>query len=153
MGKAGANLLNTVQIAATRAHKRAAITIRGDFLWPAEMTEAVVRVPSSDNNVRPIEYVPLEEIAEACILCVKGAFAIQQDELITQVARLFGYNRTGVKVRERIASGIILATDQKKLEIREGAVRQAIDLYMYSGHSVAKTDQVFDYRLYVARTH
>jgi very-short-patch-repair endonuclease len=123
MGKAGANLLKTVQVAATRAHKRGSIVVRDDFLWPSEMTQAVVRVPSDENSVRNIDYVPLEEIAEACILCVHDAYAIQQDELITQAARLLGYHRTGANVRERISEAIAYASKQGAVEVKEGAVR------------------------------
>jgi len=124
MGKVGVNLLGKVKIAATRAQKRGAIVLRGDFLWPADMTQAVVRVATDESIVRNIEHVPLEEIAEAGILCVRDAFAIQKDELITQVARLFGYNRTGPKVRDRIDDGVALASEQGRLEIKEGAVRE-----------------------------
>ena len=123
MGKAGAVLRQTIRIAATRAAQRGTITIRGDFLWPADMVEVVVRVPALLGDIRNIQYVPIEEIVAACILCVRGAFAIQQDELITQVARLFGNNRTGTNVRERIQDGINLAVRGTRLEIKEGAVR------------------------------
>lgn len=124
MGKAGSKLLQIVRMAAERAKKRGAIAVRGEFLWPAEMTQVVVRIPRDESGMRTIEHVPLEEIAEACVLCVKNAFAIQQDELITHVARLLGYNRTGPIVRERVADGIRLASDQGRLEIKDGAVRE-----------------------------
>ena len=124
MGKAGVNLLRATKMAATRAQKRGAIAVRGDFLWPAGMTEALVRVSTDENTVRNIEHICLEEIAEACILCVRDAFAIQKDELIIYVARLLGYNRTGTKVRERIAKGIGLAAEQGTVEIKEGTVRE-----------------------------
>jgi very-short-patch-repair endonuclease len=124
MGKVGANLLRAIKIAATRAQKRGAIAVRGDFLWPADMTHAIVRVSTDESNARNIDYISLEEIAEACILCVRDAFAIQKDELITQVARLLGYNRTGTKVRDRIANGVALASEQGRLEVKEGAVRE-----------------------------
>jgi predicted site-specific integrase-resolvase len=88
------------------------------------MTHTVVRVSTNEGNARNIEYVSLEEIAEACILCVRDAFAIQKDELVTQVARLLGYNRTGTKVRDRIANGVALASEQGRLEVKEGAVRE-----------------------------
>jgi hypothetical protein len=98
MTKAGANLLRYVTEAAHRAVKRGAVEIRGDFLWPSNMSEVIVRGPAADGSVRAIEMVPLEDIAEACFRCVREAFAIQMDELVTQAARLLGYNRTGTKV-------------------------------------------------------
>jgi very-short-patch-repair endonuclease len=122
MGRAGPNLVTTVEIAATRAGQRGSIAIRGEFLWPSEMSQPVVRVPSDGDVVRSIEYVSLEEIAEACILCVRDAYAIQQDELITQAARLLGYHRTGTNVRDRISEAITFACEQGKVEVKDGAV-------------------------------
>ncbi|HZO91622.1 MAG TPA: DUF3320 domain-containing protein [Chthonomonadaceae bacterium] len=123
MGKAGANLVRTIQSAASRAQMRRAIQIRGDFLWPVELSQIFVRVPTEHAPVRSIEYISLEEIAEACFLRVRDAFAIQPDELVTQVARLLGYNRTGPKVRKRIADGIVLCKQQGRVEITETCVR------------------------------
>jgi hypothetical protein len=87
------------------------------------MRRAVVRVPADESTVRNIEYVSLEEIEEACLLCVTNAFAIQQDELITQVAHLLGYKRSGANIRERIASAIASALEHGEIEIIEGVAR------------------------------
>lgn len=122
MGKAGANLLRYVSQAAQRAVKRGVVEIRGDFLWPSGATNVVVRGPAEDGSVRSIEMVSLEEIAEASFLCVRDAFAIQIDELVTQAARLLGYNRTGAKVRDRIEEGIALCSQQGRVSIKNGSV-------------------------------
>jgi hypothetical protein len=122
MSKAGSVLLNCIKGAAARAKRLGAIEIRSDFLWPHALTQVVVRGPGENGFVRDIELIPLEEIAEACYLCVQKAFGIQRSELVTQVARLLGYDRTGPRVRERVEKAIELCRRQGRIEMQNDRI-------------------------------
>jgi very-short-patch-repair endonuclease len=64
------------------------------------------RVPKPGDIVRSAELVSHEEIA-AIILCrLRSAVGMRQDEVITETARLMGYDRTGEQVRERIQAAL-----------------------------------------------
>ncbi len=82
------------------------VVARGDFLWPADMQEAPVRVPAPDDEVRRIETIPLEEIQQGALIVMKRSFGMAKHDLVRETARLLGHARTGAKVRRRIEAGI-----------------------------------------------
>ena len=116
MAKAGQNLVAHTLRAARQAVSAGLISIRGDFLWPADMQEPPVR-RRPDGNV---EDISLEEIAEAAIISLRNAVGMSGPDLVSQTARLFGFNRTGSKVSRRIEAGIDLALANKRIAVREG---------------------------------
>jgi very-short-patch-repair endonuclease len=74
------------------------------------------RVPKPGDVMRSAEQVSHEEIA-AIILCrLRSASGMRQDKVITETARLMGYERTGEQVRERIQAALAgLEVDGKVL--------------------------------------
>jgi len=80
---------------------------RKEFLWPLSITEVPVRIPGiEDGAFRDIEYIPPEEIWGGMLLIVKQSVGINSEALVTETARLFGYNRVAEKVRVYL-SGIL----------------------------------------------
>lgn len=99
-----ARVHEVAQILANRQY----LQYRDEFLWPLRAGPVVVRRPAPGQAPRPIEEIALEEIAQAAYLCLEDAYSLSREDLVTQTARLLGYDRAGDKLRERI----LLALDQ-----------------------------------------
>ncbi len=56
--------------------------------------------------MRTIKFVPSEEIELAIKNLIQGGFSILEDEVVKQIARIFGFDRTGTHIYERI-KGIV----------------------------------------------
>ncbi|MDQ1280943.1 MAG: hypothetical protein QG670_2206 [Thermoproteota archaeon] len=78
---------------------------RGDFLWPIGLEEdkMPIRTPVEDvpDSMRKLEYIPPQEIENAMKLIVHYAIGISVDSLITETAKVFGYNRVSDSNKER----------------------------------------------------
>lgn len=55
---------------------------------------------------RNIEHIPQEEIKEAIKLVLDGAFGVEVPALILETARIFGFEKTGVKIRQFISKAL-----------------------------------------------
>ncbi|WP_028975689.1 DUF3320 domain-containing protein [Sporolactobacillus terrae] len=76
------------------------IDIRNDFFWIKNETEATARKPASDQEIRSIQYISPEEIANAMLTIIKNSFGIDESNLISITSREFGFNRTGNKIMQ-----------------------------------------------------
>jgi very-short-patch-repair endonuclease len=74
------------------------------FLWPSKNSfTLVVREPvlNEKESFRTIKFVPPEEIELAVRNLIQGGFSILEDEVVKQVARIFGFDRTGAHIYGR----------------------------------------------------
>ncbi len=80
------------------------VQVKGSFLWPKELKDVPVRVPvvGVPESKRDPEHIPSEEIEKALIFIAKYALGLSADSLMTETARVFGFNRMGVRIKERI---------------------------------------------------
>jgi very-short-patch-repair endonuclease len=79
--------------------------ITGDFIWTGAVPEKVpVRVPdpSDDRTRREIEHIAPEELQSAVRQLLIDARVAGEEELLVSVARLFGYERTGARIRSAL---------------------------------------------------
>jgi very-short-patch-repair endonuclease len=92
------------------AEVRIQITDAGEFLWPRELDPANYvgfRVPDANGNgTREADDLPLEEIGNAAVHLLEHHMSAPLDELVRETARLFGFQRVGRVVDERIRKGI-----------------------------------------------
>ena len=84
---------------------RGLLTIRDEFLWPREPVDVRVRVPVKGvkETLRPIEYIPREEIRRAMILIASHSLGLGVESLLSETAHLLGFKRMGSKVRAALA--------------------------------------------------
>src|SRR5207244_8330992 len=77
---------------------------RGDFLWPMGLNDVPVRVPVSylQETYRDVAHIPPEEIQACMLLIIRHAVGIGVDSLIKETANIFGFNRTGNRIRDRL---------------------------------------------------
>jgi hypothetical protein len=84
-----------------QAKRRGAAEIRGEFLWRPEQALTHVRVPDPEvaETRRDIDEIPPEEIDLAVARLREASAGIQDEQLILQVARVLGFDRTGDRIR------------------------------------------------------
>ena len=80
----------------------------GEFLWPAaDELEFQVRVNTGTDS-RSIDEVPVEEVARAIGLILREGGTMTPDDLVLETTRLFGYQRRGKRIEERIEDALSL---------------------------------------------
>lgn len=89
---------------------RIQITDGGKFLWPKDLDPADYahfRVPDADGNgAREVDDLPLEEMGNAAVHLLERHMSAPLDELVRETARLFGFQRLGRVLDERIRKAI-----------------------------------------------
>lgn len=118
LGRAGVRVQGKVHIAVQQAVKQAFVEQRGEFLWPAGMSVPPVRQRSY--GAKGIALVSLEEIGEAAWQLLKAQFGMTYEDLVVQVARLLGFQRTGERAEARIREAI-------NREVRNGRIVTGTD--------------------------
>ena len=100
------------------------LTVKGDFLWPNDLTEASVRVPvpGVPESARLPEHIPPEEIETAMKLIVQHALSLSEESLVAETAKVFGFVHAGEKTRERIRDVYRKMVKDRKLILTEGSV-------------------------------
>lgn len=89
---------------------------RDSFITLSDFSQIKVRRSLAGSPNRNIEYIPIKEIEEAMKLVLSGAFGVEIPSLILETARIFGFEKTGTKIRQRMLDAI-------KLLEKQGAVR------------------------------
>jgi hypothetical protein len=84
-----------------------AVRLQDDFLWPAGMNVPPVRTRRGDDG-KDIDFVALEEIAEAAALVLTKEFRLGRDSLCDQTLRVLGFDRPSPRAKERAGAGVIL---------------------------------------------
>ena len=96
------------------------ITQKGDFLYFNKMTEIKARKPAKDQTPRNIEYICPEEIQDGIITVLRLAYSMTPDELTGEVARAFGFARTGAKIKRIIQDNYRALIDKEVLKESNG---------------------------------
>lgn len=100
--RVGSRIEAKIMAAVASALERGQIVRREPFLWLPEMTEPPIRVSGG----RTIHEIAPEEIAACITAFLRVAFSISRDDLVTGVAREFGFDRTGNQVSAGIRAMI-----------------------------------------------
>ena len=90
----GKRISDYLDTAIAFANRNKQLIVKGDFLWPIEMTVPPLRIHTNGQDVRAISDIPPEEIILAIRECINGAIGITSDDLIREVCRLFGLKAT-----------------------------------------------------------
>jgi very-short-patch-repair endonuclease len=100
-----------------------------DFLsTPDQVIRIRDRSEVSSSSLRKPELIPPSEIRVAILEMVRTHFGVARDEVIPEIARLFGFRSTSPALRDRIDSQIeaLLATNQ--LQESDTALRVSADI-------------------------
>lgn len=83
------------------------VLVDGDFVWPVGADfELTARYPTSPATTRKIEHIAIAEIRRALLLTVEDALSLSEEDLLTQVARVFGFERRGPIVDSTLRHGL-----------------------------------------------
>lgn len=119
-GKATESVKNTIDEAIAKRLKGRVIVDEDRFIRLFPLTPATVRIPEQYATPRPIEYIHIEEIAAAMIEIVKNSFGITEEDLATECARAFGFERKGPKIKVRTDAAIKYLVDNEIIRIIDG---------------------------------
>ncbi len=124
MNRAGNRIRERIYKIAGELNRSGKLRLQGDFLWKAGQKEAVIRARAIRDYVFDAEYICPSEFEAAIIYVLKSGGARMLDELVTEVARAMGFDRTGRKLSGQISSAIQALVAQGKLR----AVARGIQL-------------------------
>ncbi|MHA1485203.1 MAG: hypothetical protein ACTSPR_07795, partial [Candidatus Thorarchaeota archaeon] len=113
------------------AQRRGATSGDGSFIWARDdQLRRLPRLPVDGN----IEHVPPTELRAVAISVAKAVFGIPRPDLVTEIARRLGFNRTGDRI-ETVLSTMVqaLLTEGKLVESFGMLHAQAPDLPPESG--------------------
>lgn len=113
--------------------------VADDAYWPAESKLDTIPVrKNSEDDSRSIQEIPILEICKASYIVLSNGFKMERADLILETARLFGFQRTGANVRERIDEAVefLLKQNLAKEEgdliyLIEGNIDEAIKQELY----------------------
>lgn len=92
---------------------------KGDFIFPNDNSEIIVRTP----NHRKIQYISIEELSVAMYAILKTCVGTTKSALISETARVYGFNRIGQSVQTAMNNAINLLIESNKIEEVEGKLR------------------------------
>jgi hypothetical protein len=118
----GQLIQKTFRAAVKKAAGQNRLVMRGDFLWPASLGRAPVRVPAQNDEPRTIAQIPVEELTECAYLLTKDALSIEKSDLVQQTAQLFGLRATSA-AKQRIGEAIELLKQSGQLQEIGGKVQ------------------------------
>ena len=98
---------------------------RRDFLWLADVEPSAwrrFRVPADEASERRPEELPSEELAAAAAHVLAINISLPRADLEREMARLFGYQRSGRKILEATARGLDLLAESGGCVIRDETV-------------------------------
>lgn len=113
---------NTMDRVLDRLKRKYEIKIMEGFVWlPNDMKTNKVRIPNMNDmeTLRSFDNIPIEEIVLAITGILDEALSMQRDDLIQQIARLFGYDRTSAEMKARIEKAIKEAEKKGEDRIRD----------------------------------
>lgn len=116
----GKKIKLTIKKAIQNADQRGDIRWDSPFLYPPSMGQFTVR--RRDGNEANIEWITDEEIEEALKRVLENQYATARDELISQTARVLGFDRTGKRIVGRIDGMIEDLSEAKELTEENGLV-------------------------------
>jgi len=94
----------------------------GDFCWHKEVTDIKVKIPEPYGNGRNINYISIEELAEAMFIITRKSFGITQNDLCTLTARAFGFNRTGGNITAALEKACLYLIESGKVKEVDGKI-------------------------------
>lgn len=94
------------------------VCVENGFVRMKDMDNVRVRVSETITEIsRPIEYISLLEISKAMLVIASSAFGISEKEIITETARIFGFERTGPKIITAMNKAISQLLQSNKIRI------------------------------------
>lgn len=107
LSKVGSRIKEHVIKSAKYAEKSNKIKIKGDFLWPLDINEPLIRDRSTLLSIsKKIAYIADEEIELLIKKIIKDSIAIDLESLLSLTSKTFGFNRITEDIRAKLVNSI-----------------------------------------------
>ena len=100
------------------------------FYWPNNQVMDVMyyfRSMTKAGEKRNAEEIPVQEYAAAAVYVLERQFSMLESDLIREVAKEFGFARTGTNVISSIKAGLALAQTYNMITNKDGKVEAVLD--------------------------
>lgn len=119
---------STTQRVVARVSKLASglrgVYVRDDVLWlSADQADNWKGFRHHEEETRDITDIPHKEIHEATVWLVARAVSIERGSLVSEVSRLFGYQRAGRRIQDNLHAVIDRAVEAGQLAEEDGKIR------------------------------
>lgn len=122
-GKATERVKNTIVEAINKRLKDQVRIDSDNFIRLLPEAPIVVRIPERYDTQRPMEYIHTEEVASAMIRIIEHSFGITTEDLSTECARVFGFERKGPKIKQKTDAAIEYLVRTSKVKLIDGKVQ------------------------------
>jgi len=119
-GKATEGVRKTIDEAIEKRLRGKVQVDKEQFIRLLPLTPISVRIPDVYDTPRPMDFIHTEEIAAAMIRIIDGSFGITEDDLATESARVFGFERKGPKIKAKTDAAIKYLVNNGKVKIIDG---------------------------------
>ena len=116
LGRAGNRIRDRIHEAVIRAKRDGFIGCNGKFLWRIDQGMMQVRKRNSEQGLN-IDHIAEDEIRKAIRLVLENQNATVEEEVVSQTARLLGFQRVKSGTRERISREV-------RSLLQEGTLRE-----------------------------
>ena len=105
--RAGSNIKDNFSLA-IREIGRDRVTVKGEFLYPTNMVDCPVRIPLNgvEESRRGALFVAPEELEQAVLSMIQDLRSSEREQLLSETARLFGWQRKGPDVAKVLTSAL-----------------------------------------------
>lgn len=98
------------------------IELVDNFYWLKDKKIVKVRIPQKNDTPRKIEYISINELAEAMKVIIKQSFSIKKEDLIQATSKTFGFQRMGPAISKRLNTTFDYLIENKKIKEEDGKV-------------------------------
>jgi hypothetical protein len=104
------------------------VTIKGSFLWPTNLKETPIRVPTQGlpESKRKPRYIAPEEVEAAMRKVAQYALSISEDSLINETAKVFGLSHGGDEAKAVFSEVLKRLLRERKLVCKESGQISAV---------------------------
>lgn len=100
---------------AIRERMQGEVVIKDQFIQLANLTAVPVRRSHLGSPDRTIEYISIPEIAGAMEKILVGAYGMERSVLCAEAAKVFGFERTGAKIKQRTNEAVDYLISAKRV--------------------------------------
>lgn len=121
-GKATESVRKTIDQALENKLKNRIMIDSDHFVRLIPLSPIVVRVPRENDTPRPMEFIHTEEVALAMEGIAKNTYGIAVEDLAIECAKAFGFERMGLRIRQKTDAAIHFLDDTDVIHIIDGKV-------------------------------
>lgn len=122
-GKATEAVRRTVDEAINRNLRGKVVVDKEHFVMVFPRKTIVARIPNKYDTPRPFEYIHTEEVAMAMLKIIEKSFGVTEEDLASECARVFGFERKGPRIKAKTDAAIRFLVDNHKIRIIDGKIQ------------------------------